>query len=95
VIRRKRHWQQNPPSIYCQHDEHDAGYTWGSPLHPVACKRNADSSLSRHADVQSMPRDVVRRLSLVQGHNVSVTADGYDVQQLDPSCDRQPLDTDP
>jgi hypothetical protein len=45
VTRSKKHWQ-NTPSIYCQCDEHDAGYIWGPPLHPVTCKRNADSSLS-------------------------------------------------
>jgi hypothetical protein len=50
---KERNWQ-NTPSVYCQRDEHDAGCTWGPPLHPVTCK-NADSSLSRHADVQSTP----------------------------------------
>jgi hypothetical protein len=37
--------------IDCQCDEHDALSVRGAPRHPLTCKTNGDSSLSRHADV--------------------------------------------
>jgi hypothetical protein len=31
---KERTWQ-GMPSIYCQCDEHDAGYSWGAPMPPL------------------------------------------------------------
>jgi hypothetical protein len=47
--------RQGATSIYCQCDEHDAGYNWSPPHHPFTFKRSADSPLFGHADVQSAP----------------------------------------